>query len=479
MKNEFINNNEVPSPEDFWPEAKDLLDKHYAAKKKRILFFFASIAVIMIAFVQFFPEQKLFDITPEKVTNAHKYEAKTTPQNLSHPNDLSINTSDDTPETATEINYATKLIPNHQKLENTPVIANHSIEKENYGVSITAINNSIAETSTVENLPIANAEDRSEILSKVNPVGLVERPDFISFLPVPMIRYKSISADTIFNIRENNNKEVSWLDDYYKHKKPWHLAIEIYSGMQVNSKRITTNQLLTEYADIRNTAEKKINTNYIGFNISVERKGFVIQSGLSYQTIGENNQYKAQSKQWLKNDETTWEYYNRQIIKIDTVYHFGIVSYNQTIINAKDSTLLTKYDSVYVYHTDSNMIKANGKTKITYLELPILLGYQISMGKFSITPMAGVSMGYLLQSTGMYLNKSITSVETINESKLLNSYSLNYLLKLQVSYHLKSHWLVSLLPQYKSNIISVSPPSSGVNTKYRSLGASIGLTYKL
>ncbi len=205
----------------------------------------------------------------------------------------------------------------------------------------------------------------------------------------------------------------------------------------------------------------------------------MLQSGFEYNSVGEQNNYEAKSKQWLQNDEKVWDVYNRQIIKVDTIYHFGIVNYNQTIINIKDSTLLTKSDSVFVYHTDSNIVKANSKTSISYLEIPVMIGYQFKFGKASIAPFAGISVGYLTRSNGMYVNKSITGIEEINNGNLITTFNFNYQLKLQLAYNLNGHLMFVLSPQYRNNLFSVSPRSSGINTKYSALGTSIGMIYKL
>jgi hypothetical protein len=479
MNNEYNNKFEAPSPEDFWPEAKELLDKHYAAKKKRILFFFASLTILMIAFVLTISEQEV-KLASKKVTSETKLKtiAASTNTSLGSTN-VNAKSNAVVPQTKAIINKETKSISNQIKLDQNTELVINAAKNENLIENVDEPYQKEAMRVTFENTILTNIEDNRKEIDSNKDYSIIERPNKMEFMPVPVIKYKSVNTSSTFILKENNHIDITTLDDYYSKNKQSNFSIEIYSGIQQNTKRISANQLLTEYADIRNTAEKKINTTYFGFNVSLQRKRLVIQSGIAYHLIGENNQYDAKSKQWIKNDENEWEYYNKQIVKIDTVYHFGIVSYNQTIVNAKDSTLLTKYDSVFVYHNDSNMINANGKTKISYLELPLLLGYQFNSGKFSITPMAGITMGYLLQSNGSYINKSITGIETIHEGKILNAYAFNYLFKLQVAYQFTSHWMVSLLPQYKSNIISVSPKSSGINTKYRSLGASIGLAYKL
>jgi hypothetical protein len=205
----------------------------------------------------------------------------------------------------------------------------------------------------------------------------------------------------------------------------------------------------------------------------------MFQTGIEYNAIGEQNNYEAKSKQWMKNDEKVWDVYNKQIIKIDTVYHFGIVNYNQTIVNVKDSTLLTKSDSIFAYQTDNAIAKANAKTTINYLEIPLMVGYQFKFGKASIAPFAGISVGYLTKSQGMYINKTITGIEEINDANLMTTFNFNYQLKLQLGYNINDNFMLTLTPQYRNNLISVSPKSSGISTKYSTLGASFGLSYKL
>jgi hypothetical protein len=181
----------------------------------------------------------------------------------------------------------------------------------------------------------------------------------------------------------------------------------------------------------------------------------------------------------MQNDEKVWDVYNKQIVKIDTVYHFGIVNYNQTIMNVKDSTLLTKSDSVFIYHTDSNIVKANGKTTINYLEIPLMIGYQFKFGKASIAPFGGISVGYLTKSEGMYINKTITGIEEINDANLITTFNFKYQLKLQLAYNLSDKIMFMLAPQFSNNLFSVSSKLSGISTKYSALGASFGINYKL
>ena len=108
-----------------------------------------------------------------------------------------------------------------------------------------------------------------------------------------------------------------------------------------------------------------------------------------------------------------------------------------------------------------------------------MIGYQINIGKVSIAPFAGVSIGYLTKTNGMYINKSITGIEEINDRNLMTTFNFNYHLKLQLAYSLNDKLMLVLTPQVSNNLFSVSQKLSGINTKYSALGTSFGLSYKL
>lgn len=504
MKKEH-NNNEMPSPEDFWPEAKALLDGHFAKRKKLFLYFGTSLVFIISAIgLVLMNQNKKADIANlEKakteliskqvllknttINNSVKADSEAPIVNKSSNPSPKIerqNTADKSVEKSSNAAVFTNTINNTSaKLESQAMFTKNDPKrndiKNDYAITASIAEKEFNSLSIVEEdkIDLSNAHLAAALPS--NPAIDAERKDLIVFSKMPLLSYKI--HDPKINLILNENKFDGNIinDDYFKNKKKLHYSIGAYAGLQSVNKQIKSDPMFTEYADIRNTSEKKINTFYFGVNFTVEKKNFLLQTGLEYNTIGEQNNYEAKSKQWLTNDEKVWDVYNKQIINVDTVYHFGIVNYNQTIVNVKDSTLLTKSDSVFIYHTDSNIVKANGKTTINYLEIPLMVGYQFKFGKVAIAPFAGISVGYFTKSQGMYINKTITGIEEINDAKLMTTFNFNYQLKLQLGYNINDNFMLTLTPQYRNNLISVSPKSNGISTKYSTLGASFGLSYKL
>jgi hypothetical protein len=504
MKKEH-KNNEMPSPEEFWPDAKVLLDGHFAKRKRWFLYFAGSLLLIISTIGLVFNNQK------NNVTTASLNEPKTKlksnlipVKNTTHINIEKIKTGspvvNKSNETSTKLeNQNTKVKNNIQpstvsnfsnnnnftstKLENQNAQIEIDQKSNNYkndnlvSASTSMIENNNQSITGVDNIDLPNASRTSE-LPIDNQVIDVERTELIVFSKMPLLSFNLIEQKANHMINENKYEGLI-NDDYFNNKKKFHCFISAYAGVQAVNKQIKADPMFTEYADIRNTSEKKINTFYFGVNFTVEKKNFLLQTGLEYNTIGEQNNYEAKSKQWLTNDEKVWDVYNKQIINVDTVYHFGIVNYNQTIVNVKDSTLLTKSDSVFIYHTDSNIVKANGKTTINYLEIPLMIGYQFKFGKASIAPFAGISVGYFTKSQGMYINKTITGIEEINDANLMTTFNFNYQLKLQLAFNINDNFMLTLTPQYRNNLFSVSPKSSEISTKYSTFGASFGLSYKL
>ncbi|HRG59172.1 MAG TPA: hypothetical protein PK323_09465 [Bacteroidia bacterium] len=473
MKSER-NNNQLPTPEDLWPDAKVLLDRHFARKRKVFLLFGFSAALIISAIGLVFLNSKNSNKANRNKTMANTQSTNTINQPINASSVITTNP-----------NNKALVNSNNNKLSPT-VTQNNSIKSDNENHLISKENKTTDDVLVQENTDFLNEKPvlMLEMPVKMKDENMVasdfERPSSISFskLPLPTFKMPKSKLDACINeknhlsINENN-------EEYFKSKNQFHLYISAYTGLQNVNKQIKAEQSLIEYADIRNVSENKINTVYYGLNFTLEKKDLMLQSGLEYNVIGENNNYEAKSKKWLQNDEKVWDVYNKQIIKVDTIYHFGIVNYNQTIINVKDSTLLTKSDSVFVYQTDSSMLIANGKTLISFLEIPLLFGYQFKFGKLAVSPFIGVSFGYLTQAKGMYINKTITGVETIISSNVINSFNCNYQLKVQLSYQVNDKMMLTLTPGYRHNLISISPKLSGIDTKFSTLGTAVGLCYKL
>jgi hypothetical protein len=504
MKSEH-NNNEMPSPEDFWPDAKVLLDGHFAKRKRWFLYFAGSLLLIISTIGIVFNNQK------NNVTTASLNQAKTKSnsnqiqvKNTTHINNKKIKTDapvvNESNETSTKLENQNTTVKNNAnpsmvsnfstnnnftstKLENQNAQIEIDQKSNNYkndnlvSASTSMIENNNQSITELDNIDLPNASSTSE-LSVDNQVIVAERTKTIVFSKMPLLSFKMIEQKANHMINENKYEGLI-NDDYFNNKKKFHYFISAYAGMQAVNKQIKADPMFTEYADIRNASEKNINTRYFGINLTIENKDLMFQTGIEYNAIGEQNNYEAKSKQWMKNDEKVWDVYNKQIIKIDTVYHFGIVNYNQTIVNVKDSTLLTKSDSIFAYQTDNAIAKANAKTTINYLEIPLMVGYQFKFGKVAIAPFAGISVGYFTKSQGMYINKTITGIEEINDANLMTTFNFNYQLKLQLGYNINDNFMLTLTPQYRNNLISVSPKSSGISTKYSTLGASFGLSYKL
>jgi hypothetical protein len=504
MKTEY-DSKEMPSPEDFWPEAKDLLDSHFAKRKRWFLYFAGGLLLIISTIGIVFNNQKNNVITAslnqaKTKLNSNQIQVK----NTTHINNKKIKTDapvvNESNETSTKLENQNTTVKNNTqpiivssysnsnnfsstKIENQPIETKTDQKRNNFKnenliiASTSKVEDNNQSITLVDNIELNNASSTSEIPIN-NQVIVAERTNSIVFSKMPLLSFKIIEQKTNHMIIEDKYAGII-SDDYFNKKKKFHYFISAYAGVQTVNKQIKSDPMFTEYADIRNASESKINTMYFGINLTIEKRDLMFQTGIEYNAIGEQNNYQAKSKQWLQNDEKVWDVYNRQIIKVDTIYQFGIVNYNQRIINVKDSTLLTKSDSVFVYNTDSNIVKANGKTSINYLEIPVSIGYQFKFGKASIAPFAGISVGYLTKSNGMYINKSITEIEEINNGNLISTFNFNYQLKLQLAYNLNDHLMFILSPQYRNNLFSVSPKSSGINTKYSALGTSFGMIYKL
>lgn len=509
MKKEWSNNDKIPSPDDFWPEANELLDKHFKAKKRRGAFLKMGGFMLVFAAVMMF----VFNDEIKKTDNLKLRSANSAlPINTGNQKELNeknvsnviaetislhasewsknkpletekLNKNGSTIVKQQAIHVANKLINNtSNKLvaegDNEQLVA---IEN-NYKNNELKKNNELAALAIVDNTAKLNTDEK---ILKSNTVL-----DLIGPLPRTMKEVQRLN-NMGFTAMENDLENQPTIivntanlvpvdgDDYATKSNYIKYAISAYGGFQQVDKTLQANQIFSEYAAIRSVKETKTNTLFYGVNFTLQKNNFVVKAGVEYNTFSENNQYDATSKKWQITDESKWNIYNKQVLKIDTIYHFGIVNYVSSLVSVRDSTLQIKSDSVFAYGVNNKIIEANGKTKLSYIEIPLMVGYEFKKNKFSVSPLVGISVGYLIAERGSYINQSITGIENISAIQEIKKYMFNYSLQLQVGYRLSPQFMVFIAPQFKANLLSVTNKNFGVSTRYQTIGGLIGLNFAL
>ena len=514
MKDELKNKKgkEIPNPDDFWPEAKELLDKHYAAKKKILIFWRWTFVALTFSCVSFFAAKYGYK-------NEQKLSLQGNNAAIKIKEDASIlNMAETEKETTKNTNLSEEKISrnnlvldenknnfNEKRTTNRPAtVSNKKVKFENKTLNPT-VNKSISEnvltkqSSPKINIEITNLvdshvdgkkENRNDITNNQLETSFhqenedlnqnIVKKSIVDFklLQLSFINQNLESEKEIFRFIDVKQNNIS-SDEYAKLAKKISYAISVYSGLQAIHKTIQPTTQFQEYAARRSNEENAAMTSFHGVNINLKRKHILVSAGFQYNTFSEINNYKAVSKQWQVSDLSKWNSTTKQVLVVDTFYYFGIRSYKSTLATVNDSSFQEQYDSSFVNTANNKILDANKKTRLTYVELPITFGYEFKVNKISIAPCAGVSFGYLTKKEGAYINRNLTGIESISSIKEIRNYMINYCFQLQIGYAVNRRIGIFIAPQYKANAISITKKSFGVDTFYKSFGGLLGMKFEL
>jgi len=255
-------------------------------------------------------------------------------------------------------------------------------------------------------------------------------------------------------------------------------SIAAFGGASFISKELKSN--LPELAGMiqqRNTYEFNKTAFTGGLEFETRYRGITFTTGIGWMNWGEDVQYQATSSDSLVIVDSTYfdiidsSYWDlEEIIIGDTVY------YDSVYVIDIDTTIIHISDTLHISQSD-NLDRHNGKTKITYIEIPILIGYEFSFDRIILAVKGGVSIGFLTQTRGYYLNETADDLIPINTGyAVFRKTLINLELGLGVGYKLIPNLDIFLGAGYKMNLNSVfSDPD--VFQKYKAYNLGLKLRY--
>jgi hypothetical protein len=154
----------------------------------------------------------------------------------------------------------------------------------------------------------------------------------------------------------------------------------------------------------------------------------------------------------------------------DMAVRFGIQYRKFTFSTGVDYFVLgerTNYSNV--------TYNAQYQNKYQFVNVPLVIGYQIQKGSFGVQPSIGVSLGFLSKDvSGYYLNLDNTSSSyQANISKLISTLHAG----VEISYFSQSGIKVSVSPVYRKSLTPVVQ-SELVRNSYSTLGLQLGIGYR-
>jgi hypothetical protein len=186
---------------------------------------------------------------------------------------------------------------------------------------------------------------------------------------------------------------------------------------------------------------------YASFLANIKNKDEVPQWGCTSGIIAQYNFHKSLSAEM-------------NILFVNRGYTDKLLSYGGEI-NSRSGFISS--DEVYV--------------KFKYIQMPLLLSYQIGSSKLHMNLAVGIVSGILVQYKKVWHYPNGEESNDIQRNNPnINKFSLGTMAKVAVAYNLKDHWQISLAPTaYYSIAPTVVAP---VSERLYSFGIETGLSYR-
>lgn len=236
-------------------------------------------------------------------------------------------------------------------------------------------------------------------------------------------------------------------------------SANIYAGPAYSMFEISANN--TEYLTARNSNESNNCGWSLGIDFKLHLNNWVITSGLNYSVYNQSRAYSYNYNEYSEKDsyykyDTTW------------IWLFEPPNIGIPIIVGVDSTWVDVYNSV--------TIENSGINKVKYLEIPLLIGYQVNSNLFTIEFNTGISAGFLLYSN--IKAPDFSNINDIVSVSDMNNIMLNFMANATVYYHINSTTSLFISPYYKTNLKSIYTSDYPANQQFGTYGLNMGISIK-
>jgi hypothetical protein len=338
-------------------------------------------------------------------------------------------------------------------------------------------------------------------------------------MPLAFLSPKALSA-LIYPVSPLNVKDDLTPINSKKPKTSLHLSV--YGGAIYSIKNImTVDGNSADYLMRRKAEENNSIKPNAGFDVELKRGHWTFTSGINFHQQGEKRNYSDQFKRivpydslvininntskWLVDstmfyalqynstitstdttvtyyDETTGQFYTAQLpvnithsTVVDTNFYYLIDStYHQSIDTAKTNYALKKQ----VVVKDPNQANLVGRNTFTYVEVPVLIGYEWGLKRWRLSVKGGLALGILTQQQSFYLTNDeaqIAPVSTDVYSKVIY----NGIFRVGMHYSFTPQFGIDFVPFSRLNINNMTNNNATFKQKYYNVGLQVGFNYKL
>jgi hypothetical protein len=242
------------------------------------------------------------------------------------------------------------------------------------------------------------------------------------------------------------------------------VSLELFINPAFVFGKSTGTEFTEDHISNRNKNESPILTLGFGSDIKYHFSNWFIQTGLNFSQYGEKANYQL----------------NRQVSDPDN------------LVSSIDTTFRWIYDppnigELWIVSIDTNWDhgqktvywEQKSTNRISYIEIPVLAGYQWNFDKINIDVSTGISLGFAISKTGGLpspTNSELIQLGGINIAEPL----INYIFQAGVAIPLRERLTLLIKPNLKYNLNSIYDDEEyTVKQHYNSFGLKVGVIIDL
>lgn len=383
--------------------------------------------------------------------------------------------------------------------EDKPVHTNAAIQKNKIAKQQQENNSdqniSITSTANSVNDQIINNTNQAAASSQIGMVkinddsgvsGKSENINYLisrnSLLPIEQTNY-DFSKDTFYN---KIGEGIFFKTKFYSIDAYW-------SGFLHQSNFVAVNPEAQDFTSQRNDAsENGVGFQCFGINFNINKKHWLLQAGVSMIKIQDDFKYanlftNPHQVILMQPNNNPYNYINNgNYFLIDTpggYWHYTYVSDSTIHIkdsvwqNIIDTNLVDIYDSTLktVYDTLKNKKLRN---TYSYIEIPVMVGYEVSYGNFDIALKGGIITSFLVNTSIASPVSDSTGPVPAGSTPQFKSIFFSGIFSAAVHYKITEHWSIYSEPYYRKCLSDMNVKNTILNQKVNAFGVRVGVRYK-
>jgi hypothetical protein len=492
IKNKF-DDQSFEFKEEYWNAASALIDAHKQKKKRRIIFWwsFTSIAVVFLAWL-IYPSkmnQKIDLISTADQSNQIRSRNQPLTQiNTSLRDDTNGDANNNSHEYVTEnkVNQNTAIASKTNSNSTKDVLVEKQKSKNEDPFSTPTKPMNPAKNNTLDHKqenkiskeytdPLSSPKNTIEVvetnLLAYQTKAISEKNEQISIGKIPLLGIQKTNFDAS-SIQNKEDKKPAFFIPYF--------SFGAYIGLNSSKKNIEFNTLVDKALQDKRLNEEKasFSTNYgleFLYNIS---PAWSFSAGVEYTSYIENINYSGIQKEGIDVQDNSFytirdsSYWSDNLVLVNgvsTLYHGA--QYNVV----KDTSFVQDIDSTQYAYTDQSPLALNGKNKFTYIEVPLLVGYQFPFKQLEVQVQSGISMAFLQNKQARYL---LDQNNAENQDLLsINRQVYSGLLSISLLYPVSRKVKVYIQPAYKKQLNNSIERADQFTQRFSSYHINVGLRF--